>query len=218
MQLVVLAGGLGTRLRGAIPEDVPKSMATIAGRPFLEHLFDQAIGQGVDAFLLLTGYKAEVISGYFGESFRGVPVAYSVEDVPRGTGGALKAAGPQLASEFLLANGDTFVDVNYRGLLRLLKSSPLCLALASVQDVGRYGSVEIDARSVIGFHEKKFHGRGLINAGVYACSRSLLEILPAQESFPSKATSSRLICPRSGRLSFWRSRLSLISERQNRTP
>lgn len=92
MQIVILAGGFGTRLRGAIPSGLPKPMASIAGRPFLEHFLDRAIAQGVDGVHLLVGHEAEVISEHFGDNYRGVPVAYSFEEVPLGTGGALKAA------------------------------------------------------------------------------------------------------------------------------
>src|SRR3954468_11746921 len=114
MQLVVLAGGFGTRLRGAIPEGLPKPMAPIGGRPFLEHLLDRGILHGVSDIHLLVGYRAEIISDHFGAAYRGVPVTYSFEETPLGTGGALKAAAPQLASEFIFANGDTFADLNYR--------------------------------------------------------------------------------------------------------
>lgn len=122
MQLVVLAGGFGTRLRGVIPEGLPKPMASIAGKPFLEHLLDRAIAQGVTGIHLLVGYAAEVITHHFGNDYRGVPVTYSVEDVPRGPE-ALRAAEPHLADNFLFVNGDTFAEVNYRALLDLLGSS-----------------------------------------------------------------------------------------------
>jgi D-glycero-alpha-D-manno-heptose 1-phosphate guanylyltransferase len=183
MQLVVLAGGFGTRLRGAIPEGLPKPMASIAGRPFLEHLLDRAILQGVNGVHLLVGHAAEVISAHFGTSYGGIPVTYSFEDVPLGTGGALKAAGPQLAREFLLANGDTFTDVSYRSLLDLLGSTCLSMSLANIEDVSRYGSVITDVDVVTGFREKGAVGRGMVNAGVYACRRDLLDLLPDQPSF-----------------------------------
>jgi D-glycero-alpha-D-manno-heptose 1-phosphate guanylyltransferase len=183
MQLVVLAGGFGTRLRGAIPEGLPKPMAPIAGRPFLEHLLDRAIVQGVKEVHLLVGHAAEVISRHFGNSYRGVPVSYSFENVPLGTGGALKAAMPHLAEEFIFVNGDTFADVSYRGLLDLLGSSPLCLSLAEIEDVSRYGSVITAGDVVVGFREKGAAGPGMVNAGAYACRRDLLDLLPDPASF-----------------------------------
>ncbi len=88
MQLVALAGGLGKRLHGAIPDGVPKPMAPIAGKPFLEHLLDRAMAQGVNEIHLLVGYAANVIKSHFGDSYRGVPLTYSFEDAPPlGTGG-----------------------------------------------------------------------------------------------------------------------------------
>lgn len=183
MQLVVLAGGFGTRLRGAIPDGLPKPMAPIAGKPFLEHLLDRATAQGVTEVHLLLGHAAKIITRHFGNSYRGTPVTYSIEDFPRGTGGALKAAEAQLATEFLFANGDTFADVNYRGLLDLLASGPLGMSLANSVDVSRYGTVITDADIVVGFREKGTDGPGMVNAGVYACRRDLLGLLPDEPAF-----------------------------------
>lgn len=187
MQLVVLAGGLGTRLNGAIPDGLPKPMAPIAGRPFLEHLLDRAIAQGVEDVQLLVGHAAEVISRHFGNSYRGVSVGYCVEDVPLGTGGALKAAESRLQAEFLFANGDTFANVNFCALLGLLGPSPLSLSLAGVDDASRYGSVITEADVVVGFREKGLAGGGYVNAGVYACRRDLIDLLPIRSSFSFEA-------------------------------
>ncbi|SBS75855.1 putative D-glycero-D-manno-heptose 1-phosphate guanosyltransferase [uncultured Mycobacterium sp.] len=183
MQLVVLAGGRGTRLRDALPEGLPKPMAPIAGRPFLEYLLDQAIEQGVAEVQLLVGYSSEAIIDHFGDSYCGVPISYSAEPVPLGTGGALKAVGPRLADTFLLANGDTFADVSYRGLLDLVDSSLLSMSLARTANVGRYGSVVTKQDVIVGFHEKAAGGSGLVNAGVYGCRRELIAALPESASF-----------------------------------
>jgi D-glycero-alpha-D-manno-heptose 1-phosphate guanylyltransferase len=158
-------------------------MASIAGRPFLEHLLDRAMAQGVKEVHLLVGHGAEVIFRHFGNSYRGVPVSYSFEDVPLGTGGALKAAALQLAEEFIFANGDTFADVSYLPLLGLLGPSPLSMSLARIEDIGRYGSVITDADVVVGFREKGAVGPGMVNAGVYGCRRDLLDLLPHQVWF-----------------------------------
>jgi D-glycero-alpha-D-manno-heptose 1-phosphate guanylyltransferase len=183
MQLVVLAGGLGTRLRGAIPDGLPKPMASIAGKPFLEHLLDRAIHQGVEEVHLLVGHAADVITAHFGRNYGGIPVTYSFEEDPLGTGGALKAAERQLAHEFLLANGDTFVDVSYRRLLDLLGSNCLSMSVANIDNVSRYGTVITEIDVVVGFSEKRSSGQGTVNAGVYACRRGLLDLLPDQASF-----------------------------------
>ncbi|MDR3662953.1 MAG: sugar phosphate nucleotidyltransferase [Mycobacterium sp.] len=183
VQLVVLAGGFGTRLKGAIADGLPKPMAPIAGKPFLVHLLDRAIVQGVDDVILLVGYKSAVVADYFGVSYRGLPITYSYEDTPLGTGGAIKAAAPHLLSEFVLVNGDTFVDVSYRAILGCLGSKPLCMSLASLEDVSRYGSVITESGVVVGLREKGMSGPGVVNAGVYGCGRDLLDLLPARASF-----------------------------------
>ncbi|GAB7066155.1 NTP transferase domain-containing protein [Mycobacterium hodleri] len=182
MQLVALAGGLGKRLHGAIPDGVPKPMAPIAGKPFLEHLLDRAMAQGVNEIHLLVGYAANVIKSHFGDSYRGVPLTYSFEDAPLGTGGALLAAKSHLASEFLFVNGDTFADVDYRALLDLLGTNQLAMALSEIAEVSRYGSVSTSAGVVVGFREKSASGPGMINAGAYACRSDLLDLLPTGPS------------------------------------
>lgn len=184
MQLAVLAGGLGTRLRGAIPEGLPKPMAPIAGRPFLEHFLDRAISQGVDDIQLLVGHGADVIRHHFGNQYREIAVTYHHEEKPLGTGGALRAALPSLAREFIFANGDTFADVPYSRILELLDlRGPLSMSVCRIEDVGRYGSVITDKGEVVGFREKGLQGPGLVNAGVYGCHRDLADLLPACESF-----------------------------------
>lgn len=194
MQLVVLAGGLGTRLRGAIPAGVPKPMASIGGRPFLEHLLDNALAQGVTQTHLLVGYAAEKITGHFGSGYRGMSLTYSHEDAPLGTGGALKAAREQLSDEFVLCNGDTFADVGYDRLLRLLDGNVLSMGLARMSDAARFGTAITDHDVVVGFHEKWTTRSALVNAGVYACRRSIVEMLPvkAPSSFETDFLEPRL--------------------------
>ncbi|MCZ0730103.1 sugar phosphate nucleotidyltransferase [Mycolicibacterium iranicum] len=183
MQLVVLAGGFGTRLRGSIREGLPKPMAEIAGKPFIVHLLDRAIDQGADRIHLLVGYAAQVIIDYLGDSYGDVPVTYSREDEPLGTGGALKAAQQYLADTFILANGDTFADVSFRELLDLLEVGVLALSLAHMSDSSRYGTVDVADGVVIGFREKRDGAAGLVNAGVYACRKELLDLFPGKSSF-----------------------------------
>lgn len=183
MQLVVLAGGLGTRLRGAIPEGLPKPMASISGRPFLEHLLDRAISQEVSEILLLVGYSAQVISRHFGANYRGLPVRYSIEDTPLGTGGAVKAAEAHLADTFILANGDTFADASYRRLMGALGSGTLSMSLAHIGDASRYGGADTEGDVVVGLKEKGISGPAMVNAGVYACRRELIRLMPDSSSF-----------------------------------
>lgn len=108
---IILAGGMGTRLRSAVP-DLPKPMAPIHERPFLEHQMDYWIGQGVSRFIVSVGYMKEVIMDHFGASYRATPLTYAIEEEPLGTGGGLLLAAQGLSETFLVLNGDTFFEVD----------------------------------------------------------------------------------------------------------
>ena len=102
---------MGTRLRSAVP-DLPKPMAPIKGRPFLEYQMDYWINQGVNQFLISVGYKKEAIVSHFGASYKGAQVKYVMEEQPLGTGGGLLLAAQDLDEPFLLLNGDTFFEAD----------------------------------------------------------------------------------------------------------
>src|SRR5262245_17720256 len=142
---IILAGGLGTRLREAVP-DLPKPMAPVAGRPFLEHQLDLWIAQGVRRFVLAVGYRHEAIVQHFGASYRGATLEYSVETQPLGTGGALRQAAAMVGDErALLLNGDTWFDVPLPALAA--RAMPLdadwCFALFRHDDPARYMGVGV---------------------------------------------------------------------------
>ncbi len=181
MQLVVLAGGLGTRLRDVIDDDIPKPMAPVDGRPFLERVLERTVPQGIDAILLLVGYKSEPIRRHFGSAFAGIPIAYSAESMPLGTGGAVAHAADQLEAEFVLTNGDTYAEVDLPRLVALRNGGLLSMTVAEVPDISRYGTVETDGRRVIRIVEKGREGRGMINAGTYSCHRDILSLFPMGE-------------------------------------
>jgi NDP-sugar pyrophosphorylase family protein len=196
ISVVILAGGMGTRLRSVVA-DRPKVLAQVAGRPFLAHLLDQLAAAGVRSALLCTGYRAEAVVEQFGATYRSLALTYSQETVPLGTGGALGHARPHLHSDpVLVLNGDSycaadlaaFLDWHYRS------QAQASLLLTEVADTSRYGRVEVDgAGSVLGFAEKAVgSGPGWINAGVYLLSQPFLEALPEgrplsleREVFPS---------------------------------
>ena len=139
---VILAGGLGTRLRSVVP-DLPKPMANIGGRPFLEYLMDYWIEQGVSQFILSVGYKKKLIIDYFGSSYKRVPVVYAEESEPLGTGGALVLAAQGLKEPFLLLNGDTYFEVSFDELKDFhQKSGSICtIALFRATEANRYGTI-----------------------------------------------------------------------------
>jgi NDP-sugar pyrophosphorylase family protein len=117
MQAVILAGGLGTRMR-PITETIPKPMIALAGKPFLQHQLELLRDAGLARALLLVAYLGEQIREYFGDGAKfGCHVSYSFEPSPLGTGGALKNAEAQLQDYFVLVNGDTYLAIDYSELL-----------------------------------------------------------------------------------------------------
>jgi D-glycero-alpha-D-manno-heptose 1-phosphate guanylyltransferase len=187
MEAIILAGGLGTRLSSRL-SDLPKAMAPVAGRPFLEILLNQLLNAGCNRVILSVGHRRQAIIQTFGDSFHGMPLHYVIETAPLGTGGAIRLS-LQHAREnsVLVLNGDTFLDVNFADMLSLHKigGSPMTLAVTKVQEMGRYGGVRIDGQHVVGFIEKGQNGPGWINGGVYAMNRDFPwpESLPSQFSF-----------------------------------
>ena len=111
-QAVILAGGKGTRLK-SITGDLPKPMVSIKGAPLLQHLIEQCVAYDIVDIKLLVSYRKEAIEDYFGDGSQyGVSIQYIVEDIPRGTAGALIDALPELDEQFLVVYGDTFFDVD----------------------------------------------------------------------------------------------------------
>ncbi|QDT99934.1 nucleotidyltransferase family protein [Gimesia aquarii] len=152
MEAIVLSGGLGTRLRSVV-SDLPKPMAPISGKPFLEYQLNYWITQGVDRFILAVSYKSECITQYFGNSFRGVPIDYSFEDQPLGTGGAIREAMQYLSKQdiFLLLNGDTFFDVPLSELKDFHKSynATLTFSCYEMEKNERYTGILIDTNNKV---------------------------------------------------------------------
>lgn len=183
MKVVVLAGGLGTRLRQVV-KDLPKPMADINGTPFLELLLDNLLAYGSDEFILCVSYMREAIQTRFGDAFRGVPVRYSVEEEPLGTGGAVKRAFDLFGlDEALVVNGDTFVQADYRRFWNEFAGEPLAVMLKAVDNADRYGRVEVCDGRVASFREKSDEGRpGLISAGAYRARAELFAGMPQRFS------------------------------------
>lgn len=176
MEAVILAGGLGTRLR-AVVHDVPKPMAPIAGHPFLEILLTQLSRQNFDRVILSVGHLADRVVDHFGERFLNLELHYIIEETPLGTGGALAAALPHCRSDHaFVLNGDTFLDLEMGAVEQMWQArrSPI-MVLREVGDTARYGRVELDGELITGFSEKGISGRGSINAGTYVLPVELLD-------------------------------------------
>jgi D-glycero-alpha-D-manno-heptose 1-phosphate guanylyltransferase len=168
---IVLAGGLGTRLRRAVP-DLPKPMAPVAGRPFLAHQLDQWISQGVQDFVLAVGYRHEAISDFFGTHYGGATIQYSVEAMPLGTGGALLNAASLLPDDkrFVLLNGDTYFDVELRTLADFAArhDADWCFSLFATSEPGRYMGTALDSDGRISALKSDAQApQRLVNGGVY---------------------------------------------------
>jgi D-glycero-alpha-D-manno-heptose 1-phosphate guanylyltransferase len=179
---VVLAGGMGTRLRTVVA-DKPKVLAPVAGRPFLAYLLDQLRDAGIRRVVLSTGHLAEQFSDAIGDSYRDMEVAYAEEESPLGTGGAIKFAGGLASTDHLLVmNGDSYFDVDLAGYLDWHRRgrNDASLLLVRVPDAARYGAVVLDDDGrVTAFLEKQSNlGSGLINAGIYALRREMLARIP----------------------------------------
>ena len=177
---IILGGGLGTRLRVAVP-NLPKPMAPIAGKPFLEYLLDYWICQGIDLFIFSVGYRHEVIIAHFGYSYQGVPIVYEVETQPLGTGGALRMAARHCISQdgFLILNGDTFFAVDLQALRAFATKiqSDLCLSLFETTNSQRYHGVERKSDGLISsFRTQKVGGHQWANGGVYWCVPDKLQL------------------------------------------
>lgn len=185
MEAIVLAGGLGTRLRSVV-DDVPKPMAPVQGRPFLAYVLDQLVDRGFHTAVLAAGYRHEAIRSYFGEEYRGLALVYSVESEPLGTGGAIRLACNQAHARYVFVlNGDTYLELDYGAMLdeHARAGAQLSMAVCQVSNVARYGTLEVSAGIVRGFREKGQSGPGWINGGVYILGPELRARLPERAAF-----------------------------------
>lgn len=182
-EILILAGGFGTRLRSEVP-DLPKPLAPVAGRPFLAYLLDRYAAAGMRRVILATGYLGDVVEQTIGRKWAGMEVVYSREETPLGTGGAIAAAARLTEGDGLhVCNGDTYLEYSPAALEAAADGLPMAIALARVEDVSRYGAVDVAQGKVLRFHEKRPGGAGLINAGSYFLSAAALAALPAEAAF-----------------------------------
>ena len=188
MECIVLEGGLGTRIRNTIG-DLPKCMAEVNGKPFLQYLLEYLQAQQVTRVVLSLGYKHDVITDWLRTRDFGFDVAHVIENEPLGTGGGIQLALKAATEEHVfVVNGDTMFEVNLVNALEFHVShkAETTLALKPMQQFSRYGSVIIDESATISSFEEKRHCEdGLINGGVYAIDRKrfLQRALPEKFSF-----------------------------------
>jgi D-glycero-alpha-D-manno-heptose 1-phosphate guanylyltransferase len=196
-QAIILAGGLGTRLRAVVP-DRPKPMALVGGRPFLELLMAYHRRQGIRRFILSVGWMAECVIGHFGGAFQGAVVEYVREEEPLGTGGALALVldrMPGLDGRALLLNGDTWLNLSLPRLVAAAADRPpVTMALVALAAADRYGEVEVDEQGRVrrfkqhkaasGLSPEKEAGPVLINAG--CCLMELDALRRILVGFPTR--------------------------------
>ncbi len=185
-EAIILAGGLGMRLRSVVA-DLPKSMAPVAGQPFLAYLLQFLEANGVRRVVLAVGYRHQAIRAFFGSRYGGLELMYSVEEEPLGTGGALLQSLQSIEDAFALAlNGDTFLRLEYQRFAALLerhRDSKLAVALRPVADASRYGAAVVANGRIQGFTARGVSGPGLINAGCYLVARDIFQAHPMPPKF-----------------------------------
>ena len=187
-EAIILAGGLGTRLRESVP-DLPKCMAPVAGRPFLFHVINYLRSQGVEKFIFSLGYKHELIEDYLSTQFSTLSYQCVIEDEPLGTGGAILLACTKATEKnIVVTNGDTLfkIDLHKATMFHNHNNAECTLLLKPMNRFDRYGVVELDEEQLVNsFKEKQFYESGNINGGVYLLNKDkfLDEEFPAKFSF-----------------------------------
>jgi len=187
-EVIILAGGLGTRLRDAVP-DLPKCMAPVNGIPFIGYVINHLIKEGVERFIFSLGYKHDYFNSFLQDILSPEQYELCIEEEPLGTGGAIQFASNLAKSkDVLVTNGDTLFNVNVAALSKqhISSDSSCTLSLKPMIEFERYGVVEIDEQQrIISFKEKKYYNSGLINGGVYALNIDSLKAksLPLKFSF-----------------------------------
>jgi D-glycero-alpha-D-manno-heptose 1-phosphate guanylyltransferase len=185
MEAIILAGGLGTRLRDIVA-DVPKPMAPVNNKPFLYYVFQWLQKYPLNRVILSTGYKSESILDYFGTTWANMTIDYVKEVKPLGTGGAIMYALSHTSERnILILNGDTYFPINLNKFYNshLGNNNLLSIALKRLKNFNRYGAVECFNDTVIKFNEKKYYSDGLVNGGIYLVDRNYLELKKFPETF-----------------------------------
>ncbi len=200
MRVLILAGGLGSRLQSLLRGQRPKPMAQVRGKPFLEYQIDQLRDYGFKHLVLCVGHLAHQIQDYFGDGRdRGVQIAYAVETELLGTAGAIKNAESFIEDAFLVLNGDSYLEVDFRELTEFHRHQRSAdprtigtIATVAVEDVTSYGKMDLNAEArLLRIREKGETGPGWINGGVYVLEPGILDFIPTgrvvsaeKETFP----------------------------------
>jgi D-glycero-alpha-D-manno-heptose 1-phosphate guanylyltransferase len=200
-EAIVLAGGLGTRLRSAVP-DLPKCLAPVGGRPFIGYVTDHFRREGVERFIFALGYRSAWFDAFFRTEFPNGGYDISLEPEPLGTGGAIRQACEIVRGDTaLILNGDTFFRVGLTALSDFHEQhqADCSLCLKPMRDFDRFGVVELgEGDRVVRFREKQYYPSGLINGGVYALNKDTLlrgewpKVFSFEKNFLETGTERRL--------------------------
>ena len=186
MEAIILAGGLGTRLRKRVP-DIPKCLANVGGRPFLYYIINNLQKQHIKKFIFSLGYKSELILEYLNNNFKHLDFIYVVEEFPLGTGGAIRLALEKAnENHVIVTNGDTLFKGDFSSIYQThINNCADCTILTKkMSDFDRYGKIEIDEKNRIEtFSEKGKHKEGLINAGTYLINKTSFQQQILREIF-----------------------------------
>jgi len=184
MQVVILAGGLGTRLR-PLTYQIPKPLVPVHGKPFLEYQLELLKKHGLKDVILCVGYLGNKIKDYFGKGEKiGLDLSYSFEEKPLGTGGALKNAQNILEDEFLLMNGDTFLDFDYQDLISYFYKQKKMETMVVFKNQPKImlNNVTINDRNKVINYNKKMEGKAnCVDAGIQIFRKSVLDFIPENE-------------------------------------
>lgn len=206
MQAVILAGGLGTRLR-PLTYDIPKPMVPINGKPYLEYQINYLKKFGITNILILIGHLGEQIENYFGNGEKyGVTINYSKEETPLGTGGAIKLATDQLEDEFLIIYGDSFLPINYDDLIDFYHKHNDSSLLIAYDNKSKKtpvpNNLAIDNDFLVRKYEKNSSDPTLkyVESGVSILNKNLTKLIPLNQKcsleeviFPKLIEKKRLI-------------------------
>jgi len=201
MRAIVLCGGLGTRL-GPLTRQTPKPLLEVCGKPFVGHVLESLRVSGVSSVCLAVSFHWQKLKSALGDSWQGMPLSYSVETEPLGTGGAVRQAAMQMGcGEVFVANGDTLVATNLNGMREMAsaRKADCVLTLKHLSDTSRFGTVILaDDGRITSFSEKTLGGPGFINAGLYWLGEAVISRMPQgifslEKDFLSKDISSMAV-------------------------
>lgn len=170
MEAILLAGGLGTRLHTVTGDNYPKCLAKVNGLPFLHYVLWYLKNQGITRFVIAVSHHADMIENEVAAHFSDWNIAFSKEQVPLGTGGAIKQALTQCQNRFaLVVNADSFIEFSLPDFISSMKQkhADLGMVCTQVEDLSRFGAANIENDKLISFSEKGKTGQGYINAGIY---------------------------------------------------